>query len=129
MNSHTRRTIQDLAQAYCEKYSTLERANDMTDFRLFEETSDLVKNDPDAALVFILKALAEKPGEFALVNLAAGPLEDLLVFHGEKVIAKVEEEARGNSDFDDLLGGVWLGRMNASVAERVARVRSGVWKE
>lgn len=129
MNSAERRDLTGLAKAYCEKFSTVERANDMADFHIFEETSNLVRSDPTAALKFILQAIAVKPGEFAFANLAAGPLEDLLVFHGEEVIDKVEEEARSNSAFDELLGGVWLGRMNVRVAERVARARSGVWRD
>src|SRR4051794_15765132 len=39
--------------------------------------------------------------------LSAGPLEDLLSYHGESMIAAVEREARSNPSFASLLGGVW----------------------
>ena len=123
------RNLRELAKAYCRKYSSTEAANNMADFHIFEEASDLVKENPASAYVFILQVLAEKPNDFAFANLAAGPLEDLLVFHGEEMIDAVEKEAKQNPDFDDLLGGVWLGRMKPDIAERVARARSTIWKD
>lgn len=122
-------TLAELAKAYCRKYSSKESANNMADFEIFERASDLVKGNPEAALTFILLAIREKPNDFAFANLAAGPLEDLLVLHGEKMIGTVENEAKQNSDFDDLLGGVWLGRMKPEVADRVAHARSAIWKD
>jgi hypothetical protein len=119
----------DLAKAYCRKYSSTETANNMTDFEVYEKVCDLVKRNPEAAFNFILLAIKEKPSDFAFSNLAAGPMEDLLVFHGEQMIDLIEKEAKQNADFDDLLGGVWLGRMTPEIANRVTHARSAIWRD
>ncbi|RUL71051.1 DUF6869 domain-containing protein [Dyella choica] len=121
--------LRGLAKAYCHKYSSAETANDMADFEVYEKVCDLVKNDPEVAFAFIVLVIKEKPNDFAFANLAAGPMEDLLVFHGERMIDLVENEAKQNPDFDDLLGGVWLSRMRPEIAKRVARARSAIWKD
>lgn len=123
------RDLQELAKAYCRKYSSTKAANNIADFHVFEKASDLVRDNPASAFAFILQVLAEKPNDFVFANLAAGPLEDLLVLHGEKMIDTVEETAKQNPDLDDLLGGVWLGRMKPEIAERVAHARSAIWKD
>ena len=59
--------------------------------------------------------------------LAAGPLETLLSWHGAAPIERVEEEARRNPKFNDLLGGVWRGAMPDEIWERVERARKAAW--
>ena len=56
-------------------------------------------------------------------NLSAGPLEDLLVYHGHEVIDRVESEARSNPKFASLLGGVWKNAMADDIWRRI----QGVW--
>ena len=122
-------SLLNLAKAYCRKYSSPETARNLADFEVYETVYDLIKADPEAALTFILLALKEKPNDFAFSNLAAGPMEDLLVMHGQRVIDLVEKEAKQNADFDDLLGGVWLSRMAPEIADRVTNARSAIWRD
>ncbi len=39
--------------------------------------------------------------------LAAGPLEDLIEYHGPDFIGRIEDEARRSAIFRELLGEVW----------------------
>jgi hypothetical protein len=47
--------------------------------------------------------------------LSAGPVEALLAKHGNAFIARIEHEARADSSFAQLLGGVW----RSSIADSV----------
>ena len=92
-------------------------------FPVFDAVCVLVEERPDEAWAFILEVLATDAGTPVLETLSAGPLEDLLVQHGEQVIARVEAEARRNPAFADLLGGVWQRSIPETVWERVLQVR------
>ena len=128
-NSTTPNEILELAQAYCRKYSSEEAANKTEDFEIYESAFELVKSKPEDGLRFILEVLDQDPNDFAFANLAAGPLEDLLAFHGDRMIDRLEREAKANPAFDDLLGGVLLGRLKPDIAKRVANARSAIWKD
>jgi len=62
-----------------------------------------------------------------LGNLAAGPLEDLLAYHGSEMIDELELLARRNPDFSYLLGGVWQNLMSDDVWKRVQAAASRRW--
>ena len=51
--------------------------------------------------------------------LAAGPVEDLLSFHGHRFIEKFEEEARRDRRMAWLLGGAWQSQMSGEIWQRV----------
>ena len=51
--------------------------------------------------------------------LAAGPVEDLLSFHGHRFIEKFEEEARRDRRIAWLLGGAWQFQMSDEIWHRV----------
>ena len=54
--------------------------------------------------------------------LSAGPLEDLLAYHGHLIIDRVEAEARRKPLFAKLLGGVWQNIMPDDIWTRVQAV-------
>jgi hypothetical protein len=83
------------------------------------EVSELSRNDPAWALDFILEVLRRQPLPRVLANLAAGPLEDLLVYHGPVIIDRVEALATGDPAFQRLLSGVWRNRIREDVWERI----------
>src|SRR4051812_4994734 len=76
-------------------------------FWAYDEIYRLIHDDPAGALKLILLILANDDSPPVFQVLAAGPLEDLLDFHGEAVITTIEEEARRNPKFRSLLRGVW----------------------
>jgi hypothetical protein len=83
---------------------------------------ELVSHDPAHAWALILEILRRSlEDENVRKNLAAGPLKNLLVKHGNAVIQWVEEEAQSNPTFKELLAGVWNSGMSESVWQRVRR--------
>jgi hypothetical protein len=80
---------------------------------------------PEDCFAAILAILDKEPPDEVLGVLAAGPLEDLLNYHGTDYVDKIEMEARKNPEFKDLLGGVWYTkddelqkRLNTLIGER-----------
>lgn len=68
---------------------------------------ELVNEYPETCWNAILEILHREPSEKVKDILAAGPLEDLIDTHGEEYIELIEEEAKINSKFRELLRGVW----------------------
>ena len=87
------------------------------------ELDELVNKDPDEALGIILEILNQDPDQIILANLSAGPLEDLLVRHGEEVIERIETEAKHNKAFKLLLGGVWQNKMKEDIWLRIQKIK------
>jgi hypothetical protein len=88
-----------------------EKGNDSSEakalFNEIEVVFDLEREYPEETWSLILEILSKTDLVHVLAVLAAGPLEDLLAFHGEKVIDRVEVEAKANPRFKNLLLGVW----------------------
>src|SRR5690349_8430056 len=88
---------------------------------------DVVCDEPEIAWPAILQILERPLTDDQVAILAAGPLEDLLAFHGPEFIDRVEREASQNPRFNHLLGGVWQNRMLPEIWERVRKARKEVW--
>lgn len=91
-----------------------------------EKFYSLMSDNPDLCWRAILKILELSPNDTVISNLAAGPLEDLIHYHGESFINKIEEEARKNPSFRKLLGGVWE-TGNRDIWCRVEAIRGKPW--
>ncbi len=85
----------------------------------FDEFDWIAKKHPEHAWQGILATLADDRSKPFLPILAAGPLEDLLSYHGPAFIERVEKEASQNPDFAWLLGGVWQFEMTDEIWARV----------
>mgnify|MGYP003576540067 FL=1 len=83
--------------------------------------------EPEIAWRAILKVLAYDLTEEQEALIAAGPMEDLLVHHGENFVDRVEREALKNPRFNHLLGGVWRQGMPDDIWDRIVRARKEVW--
>lgn len=97
---------------------------------LLEGLNRLVRESPNDALSviqFINTGIAEKNDYELLSNLAAGPLEDLLVRNGSKVIDRIEVIAKEDSEFRKCLGGVWQNAMSDELFERVQKYADHSW--
>jgi uncharacterized protein DUF6869 len=81
--------------------------------------SELSRTDPTAALDVILEIQRRSPPARVLANLAAGPLEDLLVYKGPEVIDQIETLAEVEPAFRSLLAGVWRNRIREDIWNRV----------
>jgi hypothetical protein len=86
--------------------------------------------NPEIGFQLVLEVIKLDPSKEIIEVLAAGPLESLLSHHGESMIRKIELEAKTNSKFTNLLGGVWQQSISDEVWKKVQNVwdRSG-WDE
>lgn len=74
---------------------------------------------------FVIGVLARKPPAQLLGYLAAGPLEDMIAHFGDYFIERIEDTARRDPAFRDLLHGVWKNRTPDALWERVKAARGG----
>ena len=80
------------------------------DFWAFDEVNQIVRRDPAAGWRLTRLLVDKASSDEALAYVAAGPLEDLLAFHGPTVIDDVAVAARADERLQLALTGVWLNR-------------------
>ena len=93
----------------------------------YKELDDICRNEPDLCWELILEILRSDQSSRVLSNLAAGPLEDLLVRHGTEIIARIESQAKKDPLFNHLLGGVWKNAISDEVWDRLQAVTKAKW--
>ncbi len=96
-------------------------------FWAFEQLDDLCKESPKLAWEIISRILEVNSSDRIVENLSAGPLEDLLVYHGKRVIGLVEVQAEKDPSFRKLLGGVWKNAMSDEIWDRVQTLVESRW--
>lgn len=91
-----------------------------------EAFMDICVQDKDLAWQTLLKIieLTERQNSCYPV-LAAGPIETILVHHGETLITQIESEARKNPKLCHLLGGVWKSSIPSVVWDRILLLTDG----
>lgn len=87
---------------------------------------DLNDEDPELCWQAILEILRRRPNDKVLGVLAAGPLEDLIEYHGPEYLDKIEREANFNPGLRHLLGGVWESS-TPEVWARIEAIRGEPW--
>lgn len=80
-------------------------------------------SSPELQWKFILIAISLAQTNEELAEIAAGGLEHLLGWHGEKYIKLVEKEARINPKFAKTLTGVWKYMMTDKIWEIVQKLQ------
>jgi hypothetical protein len=60
-------------------------------------------------------------------TLAAGPVEELLVQHGEACIDAIERDAKSMPQLRELFGGVWRSDIKEDVWRRIEALRTRKW--
>ena len=99
---------------------------DLPEFWAVAMLDELAHNEPDTAWLLILELIRQPLSDDAFGCLAAGPLRNLIEYHGPALIERVEDEARANPAFRRLLRGVWESG-TPDVWARVERVRGAGW--
>jgi hypothetical protein len=115
-----------LVRAYLE-YSATDRA-DL--FWATDRLRDLIEHAPDDAYEVIRELVRLAPSPYVLSIVAAGPLEDLLSDWGERLIDRLETDARDDPKLMAACAGVWKlymsddvwGRLGALVGRDGARL-------
>jgi hypothetical protein len=92
-------------------------------FAAFEPVWDMTHKQPQEAWYFILAVMETDGSDRIMQSLSAGPLEDLLVYHGPALIDQVEATAKTSPKFASLLGGVWQNAMRQDIWDRVCAIR------
>jgi hypothetical protein len=96
-------------------------------FRAPEQTFGSAPKDyPEEAWAAIIELSRSSLTQQEIGALAAGPLEDLLLYHGTTFIDRIEREARIYPAFRHLLGGVWEAGPS-EVWKRIEKIRGPAW--
>ena len=90
-------------------------------FQFVVEVDNLVREDPEQAWRVIQLIFIACGNDLERACLAAGPLEDLLAKHGSAFIERVENAALNDSNFRELLVGVWRNGIANPIWERLQR--------
>lgn len=86
---------------------------------VLDEVDGIIQRDPGEGWKFIEAVRRMDVDAHLLSNLAAGPLEDYLVAHGETEIERVESLAKHDPSLRDLLAQTWKNAMSDKVWRRV----------
>jgi len=117
-----------IAQAWVEMYRLPKDSQERKEkFWAFERLSDLVRENPEEAWNIIELMRRLDGTDPFLANIAAGPLEDLLVYHGDRFIDRFEILARADQQFRKLLGAVWQNNMSDVLWARVKAIAAPSW--
>lgn len=87
-----------------------------------DEVLDLSLLEPQLCFEFILCVLKETNDTKVLLNLAAGPLENLLSLNPEQAIELIEKEAVKNPLLKVTIKGVWQNMMSDSIWKRLNKI-------
>lgn len=88
-------------------YLTNHATGDESYFWAFTAINELVFQDPERLWLLTREMIQRTTDEEALAYIAAGPLEDILAYHGNEFIERVETQARRDPNFRKALCGVW----------------------
>jgi len=119
-----------LVDAWLQYHQLLEDAGDLTATSgiggtylwAIDELDGLASREPETCWTLILEILTRVTSDYQKASLSAGLLEDLLVRHGAQFIDRIEELAKRDHDFRDLLSGVWRRTIDANVWERLRNI-------
>ena len=115
--------INEVAKGWVERWAYEVGDPKRDEFEWVDEFEYVATHEiPEVGFKLILEILELEPSNHLIKMLAAGPLEDLLTNHGEKIIEKVESEAKSNDKFALLLSGVWQNLIPDHIWERVQTV-------
>lgn len=88
-----------------------------------DKLTELARRQPLAAWSCILDIYGEAENPRVVGDLSAGPLEELLVFHGGAIIHRLEQEAKRDPRFLILLDGIWQNAIDDDTWARVLKLR------
>jgi hypothetical protein len=93
-----------------------------------DEVRSNIEGAAGDAWQLVLKLVEFVPDNDGVVSLlAAGPIEDFLVFHGNQCFSQVEQLAMNCPRFKHLLGGVWQNDMSEELWNKVQSIRGEPW--
>lgn len=113
--------VKELADMWIEYHHT---DNDEL-FKAVTKLERMVESDEERAWRVILTILKTDNCDAIISNLAAGPVEDILVHHGDTLIDKVEVKTEKDPDFKKVIMEVWQNEMPSDIWDRVVLLQNG----
>jgi hypothetical protein len=104
--------LNHLANAWVTYWHAPKGSTERESYAWATDLYDLEHNEPETLWLLILEVHRRDQSIAIQQVLSAGPIEDVLVKHGDGFIDRVEAEAQKDSSFAKLLGGVWKNRMS-----------------
>ncbi|MBX3724801.1 MAG: hypothetical protein KF823_02655 [Xanthomonadales bacterium] len=120
-------SAESIAIAWIEKWRKPPEAHEPTENDLDDSLPGI---DPRLALEAIVEVLGRIPADTTSRHfqvLAAGPLEDLIAFHGIELLSEIETHARRSPQFRLLLNGVWFDHASTPVREHLKKYLGARW--
>ncbi len=100
-------TDQELAEMFLREYDDVQKSR-KTPRQAILYVDTLVNNQPEKALELLATIIDYCKNNKELAYVAAGPLENLFVYHGYAIIDKIKEKADCSEKMQLALSGVWL---------------------
>jgi len=94
-------------------------------FWAFDRISALCISEPFEAWAAVKEVLAHDHSPNVTSSLGAGPIEELLVNHGRKLIDLIERDAIESASIRDALRSVWRSDTDPGVWRRVEKLGKG----
>ena len=108
--------LQKVAQAWVTMHLAAEDSQTYDEnFWSYEAVSEMCDSEPEQCLAVIELILSLSDDDKIVSNLAAGPVEDLLVKHGSLVIKPIIASAKSHPLWKRMLGAVWKNDIQDSV--------------
>lgn len=114
--------IAELSDAWIRLHALSPKTPERTELTaILDQIDDLIRRDPVGTWEFIETVTGSGCDPHLLSNLAAGPLEDYLVAHGERELSRLERLAKQDPALRQLLGMTWRNAMSEDVWLRVQK--------
>jgi len=102
------------------------QSDDQALFWAYDALADLIHHEPSLAWTVIVEIVHRAPAGKAFDLAAAGPLEDLIAWHGHDVIHLIEQRALDDETIREALSRVWLSQRDLDPAISARFWRLGV---
>ncbi|MCW5203781.1 hypothetical protein VU10_03325 [Desulfobulbus sp. US1] len=103
----TNQELAEIAEMFLREYNDVQKSR-KTPRQAIVYVDTLVNTDPKKALELLATIIDCCKNNKELAYVAAGPLENLFVYHGYAIIDKIKEKADCSEKFQLALSGVWL---------------------
>lgn len=98
--------------------------------QISDEILEMADRNPERLWPLLIELVERSPSDEVLHFVAAGPLEDLVGWHGERFIDRLEKRAIHSERFHFALRGIWgWERFPKSVRDRLLAVLKPNWNE
>jgi len=114
--------VKELADMWIEYHHT----DDDDLFQAVTKLERMIESDEERAWRVILTILKKDNSAAIMANLAAGPMEDILVQHGDVLMERVQAKFEKDPDFKKVITDVWQSGMPEDVWLKIVALKESV---